>query len=58
MNILVTGIAGFIGFNFARRIINNKKTKIIGIDNINNYYSINLKKKRLLELKKIKKLLL
>ena len=56
MNILVTGVAGFIGFNFASRIISNKKTKIIGVDNINNYYSVNLKKKRLLELKKNKKI--
>ena len=53
MNILITGIAGFIGFNFAKKIVKtNSKIRIIGIDNINNYYSVRLKKKRLLKLKK------
>ena len=51
MRILITGCCGFIGFNFANFLAkSNKKIKIIGIDNINNYYSIDLKKKRLKEL--------
>ncbi len=47
MKILVTGCAGFIGFNLIKDISKNKKNLIIGIDNINNYYSVALKKKRL-----------
>jgi len=40
MTILVTGAAGFIGNNFLMQLANIKKnTKIIGLDNINNYYS-------------------
>ena len=55
MNILITGVAGFIGYNLARSILkNNIKINIIGLDNINNYYSIVLKKKRLQNLKKYK----
>jgi len=52
--ILLTGCAGFIGFNLAKKLLLNKKKKIIGIDNINNYYDTNLKKNRLSELKKNK----
>lgn len=53
MNILVTGVAGFIGFNFSQRYLKLfPNVKIIGIDNINNYYSQKLKKKRLLILQK------
>ena len=52
MKILITGVAGFIGFNFANFLLSkNKNIKIIGIDNLNNYYSVKLKKKRLNKLK-------
>jgi UDP-glucuronate 4-epimerase len=51
MKILVTGAAGFIGFNFTRLLL-NKKLKVVGIDNLNNYYSVQLKIDRLKELKK------
>jgi UDP-glucuronate 4-epimerase len=54
MNILVTGCAGFIGFSLSKKILEKKKYKVFGIDNINKYYSINLKKKRLSLLKKYK----
>ena len=54
MKILVTGAAGFIGFNFISSIIQNKKFKIVGIDNLNNYYDVSLKRKRLRILKKFK----
>ena len=46
MKILVTGCAGFIGFHTSLALI-KKGYKIIGIDEINNYYDIKLKKKRL-----------
>ena len=41
-NILVTGAAGFIGFHLCRKLLHNGY-KVIGIDNINDYYDINLK---------------
>ena len=46
MKILITGSAGFIGFNLAKKLLEKKKNKVIGIDNINDYYDINLKKKK------------
>ena len=46
MNILVTGAAGFIAFNFCKSILALKeKVRIIGVDNINSYYSVKVKKK-------------
>jgi len=53
MNILITGVAGFIGFNLAQNLL-SKKNKIYGIDNFDDYYSVNLKKKRINILKKKK----
>ena len=52
--ILITGCAGFIGFHLTLRLLNNKKYKVYGIDNINNYYDLNLKKDRLAILKQNK----
>ena len=49
-NILVTGAAGFIGFYVCQDIL-NKGDNIFGIDNLNNYYDVNLKKHRLQQLK-------
>lgn len=43
--ILITGCAGFIGYHLTKRLLNNYN--IIGIDNLNDYYDINLKKDRL-----------
>ncbi len=54
MNILVTGCAGFIGFHSSLKILKNMNCKIYGIDNLNDYYDINLKKERLKILKKNK----
>ena len=51
--ILVTGCAGFVGFHLVKKILLKKNYQIIGVDNINNYYDINLKKSRLKILKKI-----
>ncbi len=53
MKILVTGVAGFIGFSVAQKLL-QKKYEVYGIDNFDDYYSIKLKKKRLNELKKFK----
>ncbi len=47
MNILITGCAGFIGFHLSNQLLKNSKYKIVGIDNINNYYSTKIKKDRL-----------
>ena len=52
MKILVTGAAGFIGFHTIDKLLNSKNYKVIGIDNLNNYYDVSLKKKRLKILKK------
>ena len=55
MNILITGCAGFIGFSLARKFLNlSSKYNIIVFDNLNNFYSTKLKKKRLSILKKYK----
>ena len=48
MNYLVTGCAGFIGYHVAESILKkNKNSKVIGLDNINDYYSVKLKKERI-----------
>ena len=49
MKILVTGAAGFIGFYVSKQLLNNGHT-VVGLDNINDYYDINLKFARLKEL--------
>lgn len=53
MKIVITGSAGFIGFSLAKYLL-EKKIEVIGIDNINNYYSVRLKKERIKVLKKFK----
>lgn len=56
MKILITGCAGFIGYHIAEKILKDfKKCKVYGIDNFNNYYSPELKKKRIINLKKYQK---
>ena len=54
MKILITGCCGFIGFHLASKLIKNKKYKVYGIDNLNSYYDIQLKKDRLAILNKSK----
>ena len=49
-NILVTGSAGFIGFHTAKKLL-DKGHEVVGIDNLNDYYSVKLKKQRLSILK-------
>ena len=48
-NILVTGSAGFIGFYLCKKLIETG-IQVVGIDNLNDYYDIELKKKRLINL--------
>ena len=50
-NILITGIAGFIGFHLAINLL-KLGYKVVGIDNLNNYYDTNLKNDRLQEIDK------
>ena len=50
---LITGCAGFIGFHMCKYLI-KKKIKVLGIDNLNKYYSKKLKLDRLKILKKNK----
>lgn len=49
-NILVTGSAGFIGFNLSKRLL-EEGDNVVGLDNLNDYYDVNLKKDRLSILK-------
>lgn len=52
-SILVTGVAGFIGFHFVKRLYHNfNDIVVIGIDNMNDYYDVRLKESRLEELKR------
>ena len=48
MKILVTGIAGFIGMHLGKKLLELGYT-VFGIDNLNNYYDIELKKARIKE---------
>ena len=51
MKILITGAAGFVGFHLSKKLL-ERGTKIIGFDNLNDYYDVNLKLARLEILKK------
>ncbi len=44
--ILITGVAGFIGNGIAKKLLGNGN-KVLGVDNLNNYYDVKLKKERL-----------
>ena len=51
--ILITGSSGFIGSNLTKRILNdNKDIKVVGLDNMNDYYDVAIKEYRLNELLK------
>ena len=53
MRILITGSSGFIGSNLAKRILATEPdTKVIGLDNMNDYYDVRIKEARLAELQK------
>lgn len=46
MKVLITGTAGFIGSTLARRLL-ERGDEVVGVDNLNDYYDVNLKKARL-----------
>ncbi len=48
MKILITGCAGFIGYHLSSKILQNKNIEVYGIDNLNTYYDVDLKKGRLI----------
>ena len=50
MSILVTGVAGFIGFHTTRALL-ERGDRVIGVDNVNDYYDTRLKEARLAELR-------
>lgn len=51
--IFITGSSGFIGSNLAKRILTTEPdTKVIGLDNMNDYYDVRIKEARLAELQK------
>ena len=52
--ILITGAAGFIGYSLCQKLIHDKNNEVIGLDNLNSYYSVKLKKQRIRELNKAK----
>ena len=49
MQVLVTGVAGFIGYHLAQRLL-TQGIQVYGIDNLNEYYNVRLKKDRLAQL--------
>ena len=50
--ILITGVAGFIGSNLCKRLLNDfQDISIVGVDNMNDYYDVNIKQERLSYLK-------
>ena len=52
--ILVTGAAGFIGANLVTELLNTVKgVKLVGLDNMNDYYDVSIKEYRLLEIRKL-----
>jgi UDP-glucuronate 4-epimerase len=55
MIVLITGVAGFIGFHLASKLIDDG-VFVIGIDNLNDYYDVNLKEARLTELRNLAKI--
>lgn len=54
--VLVTGVAGFIGSNLVKRLFDDiEEIKVVGIDNMNDYYDVNIKRERLQQIKELKR---
>ena len=43
--VLITGCAGFIGYHLARKLL-SENVEVLGLDNLNEYYDVKLKKKQ------------
>ena len=54
MKILVTGAAGFIGMHLSKRLL-ERGDEVVGIDNLNDYYDVQLKHDRLKQLESFDK---
>ena len=55
-SIFITGVAGFIGSNLAKRLLSTVEgVKVVGLDNMNHYYDVRLKEARLKELEQFEK---
>ena len=52
MKILVTGAAGFIGYHLSKKLV-ERGNQVVGVDNLNTYYDVHLKKARLANLNKL-----
>ncbi len=52
MTVLVTGAAGFIGFHVSTALL-QRGERVIGVDNLNDYYDVALKEARLAELRRL-----
>ena len=50
MRVLITGVAGFIGFHLAKRLL-ARGDQVVGLDNLNDYYDVTLKEARLAQVK-------
>jgi UDP-glucuronate 4-epimerase len=53
VKILVTGAAGFIGMHVCQKLASTKRCEVLGLDNLNDYYSVELKRARLAGLEKL-----
>ena len=53
--ILVTGAGGFIGYSLCKKLLMSKNNEVIGLDNLNSYYSIKIKKRENKRIKLFKK---
>ena len=55
-SVFITGVAGFIGSNLAKRLLSTVEgVKVVGLDNMNHYYDVRLKEARLKELEQFEK---
>jgi UDP-glucuronate 4-epimerase len=50
MKVLVTGAAGFIGYHVSKRLADTQSCEVLGVDSLNDYYSVDLKRARLAQL--------